>query len=295
MPHIEVLPARAEDRDTVLAFCSNTWEWGDYVEHVWDDWLHNPNGRLFVATADEQPVGISHLRMLSGSEAWLEGLRVDPKYRHMGLARALNEATLVEAMRRGATLARLMTSAENTRSIEIVERGHMRRVGAFALYKASPLIAASQKRPVAEKTQLATPDDLDEIIDYLNVSNVFPAVGGLYYAAYTAYSITAELLEARIAARNIYLLRRWDRLDGLAIVEPREKHQGKNLSLGYIDGTAIEAISLIAHDLRYRLSELDLESVRVYVPDLVLVRDALNGIGYEWDGSVFYTYERGLV
>jgi hypothetical protein len=102
-------------------------------------------------------------------------------------------------------------------------------------------------------------------------------------------------LEARIADQNIYLLRRWDRLDGLAIAEPREEHVGKCLSLGYIDGTAIEAISLIAYDLRRRLSELALASVWAYVPDLVLVRDVLSGIEYEWAGSLYYIYERSLI
>ena len=107
--------------------------------------------------------------------------------------------------------------------------------------------------------------------------------------------ITAELLETKIADQNVYLLRRWDRLDGLAIAEPREEHTGKYLSLGYIDGTAIEAISLIAYDLRHRLPELGLTFMQAYVPDLVLIRDALNGIEYKWDGFVFYTYERSLI
>jgi hypothetical protein len=117
-------------------------------------------------------------------------------------------------------------------------------------------------------------------------------VGGLYYAGWAASAITAELLEKQIADQNIYLLRRWDRLDGLAIAEPREEYRGKRLSLGYIDGTTIEAISLIAYDLRRRLPELGLSAVRAYVPDLVLVRDVLSGIEYSWDGFVFYTYER---
>src|SRR5216110_2423172 len=242
MPQIEIRPALTEDRDTVLAFCTNTWEWGDYIERVWDNWLHNPAGRLFVATVDARPVGISHMRMLSSTEVWLEGMRIDPEYRRMGLARALNQVMLVEAMRRGATLVRLIVEAENAPSIELIEREHMHRVGGFAPYTAPPLINSSQKRPMQKKVQLATPDDLNEIIDYLNVSNIFPAVGGVYYVGWAAYSITAELLETKIADQNVYLLRRWDRLDGLAIAEPREEHTGKYLSLGYIDGTAIEAI-----------------------------------------------------
>src|SRR5579859_5520944 len=206
MPQTEVRTGRAEDRDAVLAFCTNTWESGDYIDQVWDDWLHDPDGCLFVATVDEQPVGIVHVRMLTKEEAWLEGLRVNPNYRQQGLARALDEAALLEAMQRNATIIRLIIHAENERSIHITERGHMRRVGSFALHTALPL--EPERRAVQEHTQLATLDDLDEIIDYLNVSNTFPAVGGLYYANFTARSITVELLENHATANQIYLLRR---------------------------------------------------------------------------------------
>ena len=64
MPYIEVRLARAEDREAVLAFCTQTWSWGDYIEHVWDQWLHNPNGQLLVATSDNKPVGVIHMQML---------------------------------------------------------------------------------------------------------------------------------------------------------------------------------------------------------------------------------------
>jgi hypothetical protein len=63
--HREVRPARAEDRDGVLAFCTNTREWSDYIERVWNDWLHNSDGCLFVATVDERPVGVAHMRSRS--------------------------------------------------------------------------------------------------------------------------------------------------------------------------------------------------------------------------------------
>ncbi|HZR40327.1 MAG TPA: GNAT family N-acetyltransferase [Ktedonobacteraceae bacterium] len=294
MPHIEVRPAQPEDREAVLAFCAQTWEWGDYIDRVWDDWLHNPQGLLLVATADGEPCGITHLQMLTKTDAWLEGLRVDPAYRRQGIARALNEAALLEAMRRGAVYARLATESGNTASRRLAESMHMRQVSAFANYSV-PQLTTSPRRTVHEQTQLATEADLDEIIDYLNVSNIFPLTGGLYYAGFKAYPITAELLEEKIAAHNIYLLRRWDRLDGLAITEPREEHQEQLLSLGYIDGTAIEAISLIAYDLRRRLPELGLQRVRAYAPDLVLVHDAFTGNEYASDGTIFYVYERGLV
>ena len=168
----------------------------------------------------------------------------------------------------------------------------MRTVGGFSLCSASP--APPPKRSVEVAAQLATASDLDEIIDYLNASNIFPLTGGLYYAGFTAYPITAELLQGKIAAQQIYLLRRWNRLDGLAIAEMREERQGRQLSLGYIDGTAIEPISLLAYDLRRQLPALGAESVRAYIPDILLLRDAFTGVEYDWNGNLFFTYERRL-
>ena len=40
---------------------------------------------------------------------------------------------------------------------------------------------------------------------------------------------------------------------------------------------------------------MELDSLYAYVPDLLMIRDAFTGAEYEWDGTVFYTYERGLV
>ncbi len=298
MAQTEVRSAQAEDKDIVLAFCTHTWDWGDYIDRVWDEWLVDTQGELFVAVTDGRPTGVAHLRMVNATDAWLEGLRVDPNYRQQGIAKALNVAMLEGAIRRGATNARLVTESTNVGAIHLMESIYMRHVGAFTPFHAKPLVALTKTRTKVdyspEGTHIATVDDIDEIIDYLNVSNIFPAVGGLYYAGFVGYEITAALLEKYIEAQNVYLLRRWDRLDGLAIAEPREDRQGKRLSIGYIDGMTIEAISLVAYDLRQRLTRNSLDSAYVYAPDLVLIRDGLAGIEYEWDSKIFYTYERRL-
>lgn len=293
MPQIDIRPARSEDREAVLAFCVQTWDWGDYIEFVWDKWLHDPQGVLLVATMDGQPAGIAHLRMLSRTDAWLEGLRVDPAFRQQGLAQALQNAMLAEAMKRGATNARLITESTNTASISLCERNFFRLAGAFALFKAGPITTPAKSQYGIDRPQLATKTDINDIIDYLNASNIFPAVGGLYYCAFTAYPISNDLLEAKISAQQVYILRRWDRLDGLAIAEPRRERQEAHLSLGYIDGTT-ESISLIAYDLRRQVAAMGLESITAWVPDLMMVRDAFVGAEYESDGKLFYTYERNL-
>lgn len=294
MSDIEIRRARDEDREAVLAFCAHTWEWGDYIEHVWDEWLHDPAGELLVALVDGQPVGIVHLRMLNETDAWQEGMRVDPTYRQQGIARQLSMESGAEAMRRGATTVRLLTESTNAASIHMVEQAHFRQVGAFTPHSAEPLVSIPQHNTGLDEPTLATARDLDEIIEYLNVSNIFPAVGGLYYGGFVGYRISDRLLAEKIKAGQIYILRRWGRLDGLALVETRGSEQEKHLFIGYIDGTT-ESISLIAYALRRRLGEMQLAQIRAAVPDLMMVRDAFTGAEYTWDGHSFYTYEKSLV
>src|SRR5579859_2047986 len=294
MSQLEVRRAREEDREAVLAFCDQTWEWGDYIAYVWDEWLHAENGVLLVATLDGQPVGIANLRMLTAGEAWLEGMRVDPAHRQHGIANALFEAQIAEALCRNALTARLITESTNTAAIHLIERNHLRRVNAFAPFHAAPLTTSPKRQYGIETPVPYTTLFRSEIIDYLNVSNIFPATGGLYNVGFTAYSITAALIEQKIAAQQVYLLRRWNRLDGLAMIEARERRGEKLLSIGYIDGTT-ESISLLAYALRKMAPDSGAETTHADIPDLMMVRDAFTGAEYEWDGSIFYIYERGLV
>jgi ribosomal protein S18 acetylase RimI-like enzyme len=293
MPDLEVRPAHPEDREAILAFCQQTWEWGDYIEYVWDEWLNDPQGKLIVATIDGKPVGITHVRMLNTTEAWFEGMRVDTAFRQRGIASALFNAQLAEAKQRGATTARLITESTNTNAIRLLEKSDMNQVGAYAIYRAEAATTTAKRSYALETPVLATHEDLDDIIAYLNASNIFPTIGGLYYQGFTAYTITSDLLREKIAAQQLYILRRWDRLDGLVIAEPRSWHQNEHLFIGYIDGTT-ESISMIAYALRRFLPDLGLESITAHVPDLIMVRDAFVGAEYEWDGNIFFTYERIL-
>ncbi len=294
MSEITIRTAQAADREAVLAFCTDTWDWGDYVAYVWDDWLINPTGKFLVALSADEPVGIVHLHMLNADEAWQEGMRVAPAYRRQGIARQLSMAALAEAMHRGANTVRLMTASVNTASIGLIESMHFHRVGVLAPYKALPLTDIPRSNLSQDTLTLATAADLDEIINYLDISSVFPATGGLYYSGFTGYRISDNLLNSHIQNGHIYLLRRWERLDGLAIVEPRPIDHSRQLFVGYIDGTT-ESISLIAYALRYKLSQIGLENIEAHIPDLMMIRDAFAGAEYESTGDLFYTYERGLI
>ncbi len=294
MSKIDIITARVDNREVSFAFCAHTWDWGDYIERKWDDWLHDTQGRLLICTCDEHPTAIARLLMVTKNDAWLEELRVDPHYRRQGQALALAKARIAEAMRRGATHIRAITASENMAARRIFKRLHMRQAGGFVPFTASPWPELRECNVEGETMQLATLNDLDDIIDHFKVS----PVGGFYYADFAAYVVTAELLQQQLEARQIYLFRSRGRLEGLAIAEPRQmeelgmKHM--SLSVGYINGATTEAIRLLASGLSRRLLPLGLEAIFVYASDLALVRNALTGINYRWSGHVFSTYEREL-
>src|SRR5437868_12964361 len=107
--------ALGSDRGEVLALTANTWEDGDYIQWVYDDWVGDAMGRFLVAveSASERVAAIDKLSFLSPTEAWFEGLRVHPDYRGRGLASSLQRYMIGEARRLGAETVRFVTVVDN--------------------------------------------------------------------------------------------------------------------------------------------------------------------------------------
>lgn len=113
---LEIRPAKAEDKEAVLAFCQGTFQWGDYIQYVYDEWLNSEDGDLTVATIDGKPVALSHLNYLSPREVWFEGLRVDAEYRRHGIAKALGDYNRERVRARGMKVGRALISTDNLAS-----------------------------------------------------------------------------------------------------------------------------------------------------------------------------------
>ena len=102
-------PARPEDHDAIAEFTAKTFVWGDYVADAFERWLDDPDGRVMVAT-DENDVAVAMSRgaLLSRYEAWFQGARVRPDWRRQGIAGRLADALSDWAHGRGAKVARLI-------------------------------------------------------------------------------------------------------------------------------------------------------------------------------------------
>lgn len=291
---LEVRPARPEDRDAVLAFCAHTWADGDYIEYVWDDWLkEDGKSVLLVGLLDGQPVGINHMRMLSDDEAWLEGIRVDPAYRREGIGRVLTSRALVAAREHGATVARLLTAFDNVASQGMLARFGFLRVAEMALFR-GPALAQDDGVAIATPTRPG-PDDFERLWEWLVQSNLAPLTGGLEYADWQARALTEPLLRGYLAAGQARLIEEWGAIQALAIAVPTAPDWDRTptIAVRYIDGLA-DAIGRLALSLRAEAAATGYARVDLWLPDLLILRDAMAGAGYEGDDEVMLVFAREL-
>jgi ribosomal protein S18 acetylase RimI-like enzyme len=316
---VMVRPAHQDDREAVLAFCQETWEDTDYIADVWKDWLTAESGALLVAVSEGQPVGLIHLAMPSHEDAWLEGIRVDPKVRRQGVGRVLISQALVVAREQGARVARLFTSSENRAAQQLVTvRFGFQKVAevgqytgralesgsdpdADALLEAEDSVPGTHQGPAAEPPLgphllLAGAEDYTRLRDWLKQSNLTPANGGLQFGGWRAWELRDTDLHDYLVNGEAWFLEEWEAIQAVALVRDagREMSPLATLQVRYIDGTA-GGISTLALVLREIAQERELEQVELWLPDLLILQDAMNGAGYMRSShEKMWVYQRTL-
>jgi GNAT superfamily N-acetyltransferase len=154
---------------------------------VWDSWLEARDGAVFAAEAARpaeaaetlrgRPIAVGRVALLSATEAWMEGLRVDPATRGHGVATAFQAAELSWAQAQGATVVRYATGETNEASLHLGARHGFALIGRWRALRpeepdgtASPAgipspaaapKAAAPKAPVSSPSRTAILERLD--------------------------------------------------------------------------------------------------------------------------------------
>jgi hypothetical protein len=208
----------------------------------------------------------------------------------------LISSALVAARERGALVARLFTDADNLAAQALFVRFGFVRVAALVRYAADSLEADARVDIPALTTP--GPDDFERIWAWLVQSNLAPFNGGLEIDEWTARAVTEPRLRAELAARQVVWLEAWETIQALAIVlRTRWAHAEdapQLLVARYVDGMA-DGIGRLALALRRHARELNCAGVWLWLPDLLILHDAMDGAGYSRrDDVALYTYAREL-
>jgi GNAT superfamily N-acetyltransferase len=284
---LTIRPARPDDRPAMERICAHTWEWGDYIPEVWDDWLADQQGLPIVGELEGRVVALSRIAFQASGQIWLEGMRVDPEYRRLGVAGQFLDRSIALARERGARVVRLGTSHRNTPVHILTERAGMARVGSYQLLVADPL-------PGGPEPALLPAERAGDVRDFLHSSAVMAHAHGLYSVYWAWQELSAALADQYLQAGQVAARLGSDgRLAALAFLDP-DPEDGE-LWISFIDGEAVALVEL-ATAVREHAARTGFENVRVMVPDLGWLRGALGQAGYgpgDWEGEL-WIFERWL-
>ena len=71
----EIRAARPGDKGAVRALCARVWA-DDYISDVFDDWVRDRTGRLWVAVERGRMIGVAKLTVHSSGDALLHDLPI---------------------------------------------------------------------------------------------------------------------------------------------------------------------------------------------------------------------------
>ncbi|MBN1953468.1 MAG: AI-2E family transporter [Anaerolineae bacterium] len=248
-------PAHPDDRAGVEEICAQVWEGDDYVPKVWDEWLADPHGELSVVERKGKVVALGKLTRIADDEWWLEGLRVHPAYRYLGVASAMQEHQIAVAQRVASGKLRLGTASHNKAVQHMALRDGFQQVAEFQFCEAAPLPGPCAARRL-------TGDDLEALWALVAGSDIFHAVAGLYEVNWHWMSLTAERMAAHLRAGEAWGVELEGKLAAIAIVPHDEREEPRRLTVSYIDGT-MEGITALAWCLRVLAKQLEREELRI--------------------------------
>ena len=110
--------AKLSDKKPILDFCQRTFRWGDYIANVWDSWISK--GNLFAIEVTDEPIGICNASF-SKNQIWMEGLRINPKFRRKGYGRKIVLKIEEVARKRGYKISRMLIAQHNTKSLSLAK------------------------------------------------------------------------------------------------------------------------------------------------------------------------------
>jgi GNAT superfamily N-acetyltransferase len=279
---LAVRPARSEDRSSILAFCQETFSWGDYIADVWDEWLADIGGQLLVGLIADQPVAVMHIEILAGGVAWFEGMRVHPDWRSRGIGQTLTARACDYARARQARVARLVTNSRNSAAHKTLAAQGLVRTAVFNQWSADSMSIESVG------IRLAAMQDIPWIETLWVKATGRPADQSLVPDPHWRWTeLTGTRLRDLVSRQQIWLAH-----DAIAVLETADGEDDRNPVLHALAGDRAGLRAMALH-ARVQAGKRAGGRVEATLVSEELVDAVLNESGDQVEGAML-VYERTL-
>ncbi|RKD30564.1 GNAT family N-acetyltransferase [Thermohalobacter berrensis] len=218
-----------EDREDIISISTTIWEGDDYIPNIVDKWIDDREGEFTVAELNGQVVGFAKLTVLKPGDIWLEGIRVDKRYRGLGIGKEMTRYFIDKAKRMKAKSISLSTYIENHESIKIIEKNGFKKSVSFKIFYGNDNYQSTKKAKKYKKV-----DNFDDI-SYILDSNQMKLRKNYIAFDWTFIKLDKKLLEELINRGDVYVLKENNEVKSTLILS-NKMSKANGLSLSYIDG-----------------------------------------------------------
>ncbi|MDF2767252.1 MAG: putative GCN5-related N-acetyltransferase [Nitrososphaeraceae archaeon] len=235
--------AKKSDKEDVLKFCVNTFDWGDYIDQVWDLWFSDSNGALIVAENNIRHIkgsviAVSHVSLCPNRKnIWLEGIRVNPDYRRRSIATELLSKMLSYGKLQGAKEASAIVGVNNLPSQLMMENNGFNVISKWNYYSIDKVQEFER-----DNVRTAAFSDIKKVWDYLKQSQIYKSSGKRYVNSWRWYSFDSQTLSSIIKDGKL-LISGNDVIEGIAIIN-KDGYWNKNdvYQIVYLDAASVSSL-----------------------------------------------------
>ena len=322
---MKIRSAAKVDKEGALKFCIDTFEWGDYIDKVWDLWYSDQEaGLLLVAEEEEEKynlhnkkqsstvvIALSHVSLCPNNKnkVWLEGIRVHPNYRRRGVATQLLNRMISYGQEQGAKEAYAMVAENNIASQLMMESNGFAVISKWSYYSIDKIPKKVDK--VKLRCKVATIKDTEMIRNYLRQSEVYKSSGKTYVNSWRWCSLDlySNTLTDLIKNDKVVIMtgNDDDQIEGLAIINKENNKDNNNnntniFQIVYVDASsalALKDIMSFAINLIHSCKEdVIYDRMQVYSPQTTRyvskVIEEVVGIEEERSKEQFLLYKREI-
>ncbi len=292
---MKIRPATKEDKEEVLRFCTDTFDWGDYIDQVWDLWRLDRNGVLLVAEEEEYSVhdkkqssviAISHVSLCPDKKnIWLEGIRVNPHFRRRSVATQLINKMISYGKKQGAKEASAMVADNNIASQLMMEKNSFAVISKWSYYSIDKIPKRQDK--VTTRSRFATLEDIERIRNYLKQSQIFKSSGERYVNSWRWYALDlySSTLVDLIKNKKVLVIGN-DPIEGIAVIDKDRfwnKNNNTTLQIVYLDASNVFLLEdFISFAINLIHSERAIyDRIQVYSPQTTSVSKVMEQLGIE--------------
>ena len=188
--------------------CKNTFSWGDYIDRVWDIWIREPNSTFLVAVNEnniEKPIAIAHGILIPEKIVWIEGIRVDPKYRSQKLATNMYLHILDYARKKGALYSSAIVSINNDASKGLMEKLGFKMISKWTYISIKPIVFPDLDNAIAYNSKVAKLSEYQQILNFLNQPDIFKLSRKKFVNSWRWHDLTEGTLKKMINNKQVII------------------------------------------------------------------------------------------